>query len=144
MPKLQPLGVPWKIASSMSELGFSTTSFEGVKYGSVTFTGFLGEATEMRRLYGEYVQISVALEGIIGTRFYPEFSPCDSKRLDSYDWVAIPRFLDEDGSLKNHVRLYHDAWNSTNICPDPAAYLVLDSDWLRELGFTDSPEAAFS
>jgi hypothetical protein len=140
MSKLQPLDVPWQISPSTPHLGVRTKSFDGVNHGFVTFMGYLGEGTTLYRKHGTYRQIAVILESIVGVRMYPEYSPDDSERLDSYDWEAIPEFRDDDGSLRNHVKQFHEQWNTTDICPDPAAYLVEDSDWLFRLRFTpDAP-----
>lgn len=140
MPNLQPLIVPWKISPSTPHLGVSTKSFEGVNHGFVTFMGFLGERTKLQARHGTYRQIAIVLESIVGVRMYPEFSPDDSERLESYDWEAVPEFRDDDGSLKNHVRRFHEQWIESDICPNPAAYVVEDSDWLRRLRFTpDAP-----
>lgn len=140
MSKLQLLCVPWMISPSTPHLGVSTKSFDGVNHGFVTFMGFFGQRTKGESLYGQYRQVAVILEGIVGVRMYPEFSPDDSERLESYDWEAVPEFRDEDGSLKNHGRRFDEQWSNSDICPNPAAYIVEDSDWLRQLRFTpDAP-----
>ena len=140
MPKLCPLSVPWMISPSTPQLGFNTKSFDGVNHGFVTFMGFFGEQTKVQARYGQYRQVAVILEGIIGVRMYPEFSLDDKERLDGYDWDAVLKFGDDDEALKNHVRKFRELWNNSDICPGPAAYVVEDSDWLRRLGFTpDAP-----
>ena len=138
MPKLDPLKVPWQISPSTPHLGVNTRSLDGVNHGFVTFMGFLGENTRLYAEHGAYCQIAVILDCIVGVRMYPDFSPEDSARLESYDWKSIPEYYGNDGSLGSHVKQFHEHWNATDTCPDPSAYLVCDSEWLRRLGFSSN------
>ncbi len=53
--------------------------------------------------------------------------------------------MNENGELTNHVDIFRSHWKGSDICPDPSAYLVEDSDWIKMLGFSDdnSPNLLF-
>lgn len=137
MPRLLPLDVPWRISPSVPCLGVALGNVFGINDGYVTFDAFLGESTSLANKYGTHRQISVALKRVVWMKFYPEFSKDDSERLEAYDWNQVPEFRDQDGSFRGHSRRFHDQWNSTDICPDPSAYLIENSEALACLGFRD-------
>ena len=134
---MRPLDVPWQISPSTPALGLGTKCVDAINHGYVTFLGWLGEDTTMHAQYGDYTQIAVVLKRILYAKLCPEYSVEDHRRLDTYDWGAIPEFRDKDGSLREHTRRFHDAWNASNRCPDPSAYIVEDSDTIECLGFND-------
>ena len=138
MARLRPLTVPWKISPSNPSLALATKAFDGINHGYVTFMGLLGEATKLVSKYGAYQQIAVTFDRIVYARLYPEFSPDDVERLDSYDWDMVLKFQDKEHGFRDHYRTFHDQWNATNICPDPAAYIVEKSDLVQRLGIEDA------
>lgn len=140
MPKLHPLEVPWKISPSSKYLDVSTKTFESAIHGYLSFEGFLGEATSLSGEHGNFHQITVILEDVVLVKMSPEFSKSDSERIQGYDWDLALRYQDSENNFKNHIRAFHDHWNATNICPNPSAYRIEESDLLEQLGFRkDSP-----
>lgn len=133
MPQLQPLVVPWSISPSAPSLGLASRNIDGTNHGYVTFMGFLGETTTLSSQHGRYKQIAVVLEHVQYAKLYPNHSAGDSDRLDSYDWSRVPEFADERNSFKGSLRRFHDQWNATNVCPQPSAFIVHESDLLSEL-----------
>jgi hypothetical protein len=133
MPQLHPLIVPWQISPSTPSLGFATRNIDGINHGYVTFMGFLGEMTNLCAQHGRYKQVAVVLEQVQFAKLYPDRSASDSARVEGYDWSLVPNFADEHNSLKGAIRRFHDQWNATDICPQPSAFTVCDSDLLRDL-----------
>ncbi|MCE9606716.1 MAG: hypothetical protein K8U03_17640 [Planctomycetia bacterium] len=133
MPQLHPLIVPWSISPSTPSLGFASRNIDGVNHGYVTFVGFLGETTKLCSQHGRYKQIAVVLEQVQFAKLYPENSASDSARIDGYDWSLVPNFADENNALKGATRRFQDQWNATDLCPQPSAFTVHDSELLSDL-----------
>lgn len=136
-PRLAPLDVPWKISPSAPALSLATEYVDGDNFGVVRFIGFLGQETKLAEQHGNYVSVIVLLERLVFATFYPEFSNEDKERLDNYDWSDVPEFRDTAGSLKGSVDRFHAQWNDTGICPEPAAYRIVESDRIARLGLQD-------
>lgn len=134
-PRLIPLDVPWMISPSTPALSFATEWVNGYNIGVIRFTGFLGEQTKLVEQHGNYVSVTVFLECLVFSTFYPDFSIEEKERLANYDWSRVPEFRDSVGSLKGSTDRFHAQWRNTGICPEPAAYRIMESDLLARLGF---------
>ena len=131
MNSVTPISVPWMVSSTERELKIVNCEDGSLEVG---FLGFYGKVQVDKELVDKYEDVKVIFVGVNDFRHYPDYSSEEAERLDSYDWDPVPEFRDAEGSLAQHSEKFHDVWIETKLCPDPAVYEVLESDWVRSDG----------
>ena len=142
MPRLRPINAPWMISTAAPEIGFRVKSQEGLFHGYVDFLALFTPPKAWRGGDDRYYHVVVVFDSIVSLRMSPEFSGIDRSRWHGYDWGAVPGAVDDNGESESRLNQLDEQWEWTGVCPDPRAYVIEDSDWLVQLGFTsDLPDS---
>ncbi|MBE9141299.1 hypothetical protein IQ254_29605 [Nodosilinea sp. LEGE 07088] len=134
--KVQPVLVPWMVSPSTPNFFLACDSTQPEVATILRFLAFFGEESTFENING-YAKVMVIFENGFWVRYYPDFSSSEQKRLDSYNWEQIPEFRDNSGSLKGSKARFREYWQQTYVCPNPAMYRLIDSDWIKELELSD-------
>jgi hypothetical protein len=149
--KLLPLPVPWQVDLSTpflrycggeTELPVEITfvayfgleeqesqpgSFSGSTHVAVTRMSDI-QTGEPR---GPFQLVKVSFPPGSPIRVSPSHSDRETLDESAYDWSAVPRFTDVDHAESTWADICR-RWKATSLCPDPRAYEVEKSKWVKQ------------
>lgn len=131
MNRVTPISAEWMVSSTERELDIDDDQDGTLR---VSFLGYFGKALNDGEITDKYQDVNIEFIGVKEYRHFPDYSSEDGERLDSYDWAPVPEFRDKEGSLAKHGETFHKVWSETGLCPDPAVYEIVDSNWVCEFG----------
>lgn len=127
MSIVTPIKAPWMVSSTERELALDEPGDNTLKVG---FLGFYGKDFINGEIIDRYEDVEVTFNRVSDFRYFPDYSPEDAERIDSYDWAPVPEYRDDTGSLVHHGEKFHEIWKESGFCPDPAIYEIKDSEWV--------------
>jgi len=156
VPKLLPVSVPWMISPSVPALRIASGS--NGKPIAVTFIGFFKcdesaltsqsgvtvvdesvpfEPSSMS-IRGPFRMVKVAINEGRYSRVKPAYSDVEVIPRESFDWSEVKGAKQVGESAVEFVARIRDAWQLTQVCPNPRMYELLPSPWISELGLSDN------
>jgi len=126
--RIVPLEVPWMISPSVSAFGLSAS--EGGDCEIVAAVAVIRapesaadepSAVRVRVRAGGWIRMSPMLDDTDPTRSWSGYS-----RADVFDWSG------ED--IDEYLAEFKRRWEASGVCPDPRAYEVVGSQWIRDVG----------
>lgn len=151
-PKLLPVSVPWMICPSAPFLRVQLTSAGAP--ASVTFIGFFkcddmpwqgqfNQRPEVVRSAPDFEarplsekapfrMVKIAFVEGRAAKTLPAVADAEVVREDDYDWSAIPGTRMSGETVEQNVVRTRELWLHSGVCPDPAMYEVVPSQWLAE------------
>ncbi len=149
---LKPLEVPWQVASSTPQLKLTASEDKDTIIG---FIGFFATeksvggdtqqlpnkkiriveqdvAFDNTKKTGQYQLINVVFKGGEWVKLLPPFSEREIIQESAYDWQMVDGRFKKGESIPLWIKRFHQQWETTRICPDPNAFEVINSQWLKE------------
>lgn len=146
MKKLIPFNVPWSVSPSSSNLKI-TCEEDGDTL--VQFFGLFGhpsdadeEATNEQAssdtdtliidpalIYRHYRLISLKFKNVGWVLKNIQHSDIEVIDESQYDWSEVPGAIRSGEEISAWQERYAKEWKETEIAPDPAAYIISNSDW---------------
>ncbi len=123
-----PLKTPWMLSTTERELQLEETEPRSLQ---VSFLGFFGNFINDGDSENVYQDVTILFLGVFKYKYFADYSKDDAKRIDDYNWDRIPEYRDEEGSLAGHQDKFNEIWRKTGRCPNPAVYVVENSDWVK-------------
>jgi hypothetical protein len=100
-----------------------------------TFSETCDDGTGAARL------LQVEFVGSCRARMTPSYADAQVIQEDAFDWSQLPCPWVRGSNLEEYMRLSDEYWMTTGIAPDPGAYEIRNSLWLREMGVTEGTRA---
>lgn len=159
-PKLIPLRVPWMVSPSTPFLRLVAFECDFEEKTHVEFLSYDKRLDTSPPTDGKTVEIAappgafrasgnleegpdrlvrMAFYHCIAARMCPSHSDAEVVEESAYDWSAIPARFSPGDDIFAYLERNRALWLQTGICPNPRAYEVANSPWLKEYGLANGP-----